>query len=206
MILLDILFHDLTGRRKEDAIPLCVDFPGRKEFLPAVVSNTKGKFVPINHLGPGSLRGLKPDAPWDPNAIYGAVFPWDSDRLDDVLRGMFQTAYELSVSEKWGNVFSGRAPARRAFDYVRDSTLPGQPHVCLVPEDWSPSKVKRFFGQTNLDKQQRRYRKYCRVTPCKIDFPVFLSRPDFVGKYEQFMGGHTSIVLHNVRRGMGFCP
>ena len=208
MILLRILEHDLHRSRQGDAVPLCVGIPAKKEFLPAIVSNSKGKFVAIDHLGPTKgLRDLIPNVPWDENSIYGVVFPWDSDRVDDLVGDMFSAAYDLSVSKKWGNVFTGRGSARRAFDYVGSSSgLGGQPHVCLVPEPWSASRVKRFFGQANLDAQQRKYRRYCRIVPSSVSFPVFLSRPDFVGMYTQFMGGSSNIVLYNIRLGVGFCP
>jgi len=207
MILLRILEYDLHRSRQGDAIPLCVGVPAKQEFLPAIVTNSKGEFVTIDHLGPTEgMRGLVPNVPWDDDSIYGLVFSWDSDRLDDVIGDMCSAAYDLSVSKEWGNVFSGRAAARRAFEYVRSSSgLDGQPHVCLVPEDWSSSRIKRFFGKANID-DQRKYRRYCRIIPSKASFPVFLSRPDFVGMYTQFMGGSSSIVLHNICLGMGFCP
>lgn len=208
MILLRILEHDLHRSRQGDAVPLCVGVPAKPEFLPAIVTNSKGKFVAIDHLGPSKgLKGLIPNVPWDDNSIYGLVFSWDPDRIDDVVGDMCSAAYELSVSKQWGNVFSGRSAARRAFDYISSSSgLAGQPHVCLVPEGWSSPKIRRFFGQANLDAQQRKYRRYCRIVPSKTGIPVFLSRPDFVGMYTQFMGGSSSIVLHNVCLGMSFCP
>jgi len=207
MILLRILEHDLHRSRQGDAVPLCVGIPAKKEFLPAIVSNSKGKFVAIDHLGPSNgMKALIPNVPWDSERIYGLVFPWDSDRLDDVIGDMCSAARDLSVANNWGNVFSGNGAAKKAFDYVHESSgLDGQPHVCLVPEGWSQSRIKRFFGKSNVDEQQRKYRRHCWIVSSKAEFPVFLSRPDFVGMYTQFMGGNSSIVLHNVRLGMGFC-
>jgi len=196
MILLRILDHDLhTSRnRSESTPPLWVEHPARQGFLPALVSSSRGKFLVARKLV-------------DDLYIRAGVFEWDSDRLDDLIGGFCAAALDLSRSEGWGNVFAGRAPARRAFDYIlEESGMDGQPHVCLVPDSWSHGLISRFFGRKNLSENGMKYRERCRVVPCKAGLPVFLSRPDMVGMYTQFLGGRSCILLHNVRRGMTFCP
>lgn len=194
MILLKILEHDLHRSRKEGAVPLMIEVPAKPEFVPALVSNARGEFLVSRRLTAT-------------DHIRVGVFSYDSDRVDDTVLAMTNAAYELSRDEKWKNVMDGRGPARAAFNYVRKrSPVPGQPHVCLVPHTWTGGATRKFFGSKNLDGKGRRYRKYCRVVPAKVVMPIFLSRPDMVGMYTQFMGGNTSILLHNVKRGMAFCP
>jgi hypothetical protein len=193
MILLKILEHDLHRSRKTGAVPLMIEVPARPEFLPALVSNARGEFLTSRKLmSTGHIRV--------------GIFSYDSDRVDDVLLAMTNAAYELSRDEGWKNIMTGRGVARSAFNYIRDQATLGQPHVCLVPNSWAKSAVRKFFGPKNLDERKRKYRKYCHIVSSKVVMPVFLSRPDMVGMYTQFMGGSTSILLHNVRRGMAFCP
>ena len=171
-----------------------VEIPASPDFLPALVSNARGKFL--------TARRLR-----DSGHIRVGVFPYDSDRLDDLVPVMMDAAYELSRDEGWDNVFDGRAPARSAYNYVNDQVPTAlQPHVCVIPVTWSIGETRKFFGKKNLDVKEKKYRERCRLVPAKVVMPVFLSRPDMVGMYTQFMGGSTSILLHNVRRGMAFCP
>lgn len=194
MLLLKILEHDLHRSRSEEAVPLMVEVPAHSEFLPALVSNARAKFLVSRRLR-------------DTGHIRVGVFPYDSDRLDDIVPVMMDAAYELSRDEGWDNVFDGRGPARAAFDYVNGQVPTAmQPHVCVIPVTWSAAKVRKFFGKKNLDEKGKRYRDRCRVVSAKVVMPVFLSRPENVGMYTQFMGGSTSILLHNIRRGMAFCP
>jgi hypothetical protein len=194
MILLKILEHDLHRAREQGLVPLLIEVPAIPDFLPALVSSSRGQFLVSRRLtGTGHVRV--------------GVFSYDSDRVDDVLLSMTNAAYELSRDEGWPNVMSGRGPARAGFDYIREQCpTPGQPHVCLTPQSWTQTESSRFFGARNLDANRRKYRKHCRIVPAKVAMPTFLSRPDMVGMYTQFMGGRTSILLHNVRRGMAFCP
>jgi len=194
MILLKILEHDLHRARDHRTIPILIEVPAIPDFLPALVSSSRGEFLVSRRLTSTSH-------------IRVGVFSYDSDRLDDILLSMTNAAYELSCDEGWPNVVIGKNLARTGFDYIsKQCPTPGQPHVCLIPQSWTPSESSRFFGSRNLDSNRRKYRKYCRVVPAKVVMPVFLSRPDMVGMYTQFMGGKTSILLHNVRRGMVFCP
>jgi hypothetical protein len=113
---------------------------------------------------------------------------------------MMSAAYELSVAENWPNIFKGKDRMKSAFDFIQQSYgATSQPHLCLIPEGLSFSKP---MGKDLVDGV---YRKICRVTPCKVPFPVFCSRPDFVGMYTQFMGGRSSIILHNIKNSLAFC-
>ena len=192
MILLKILEHDLHRSRKAGATPLMIEIPARSEFMPALVSNARGEFLTSRRLTSSKH-------------IRVGVFSYDSDRVDDVVLSMMDAAYELSREEGWENIIEGRGPARVAFDYIRKQAL-AQPHICLVPHAWKAGTVNKFFGPKNISGGGRKYRKYCRIVSAKVVMPVFLSRPDMVGMYTQFMGGKTSILLHNIKLGMAFCP
>jgi len=193
LILLKILDHDLHRSKKGlDAVPLWMETPAKKGFLPAVVSSSRSNKFLVS-------RKLTKD-----DRIRSGVFTHDSDRIDDVIGDMASAAYALSLTEKWPNVFSGKTAATKAFAYVQSAAgVSSQPHACLVPDSWTPEALSKSMGG---DTDSGVYRKICRVYPCKVSFPVFLSRPDFVGMYTQFVGGRSSIVLHNVKNGFAFCP
>jgi hypothetical protein len=209
MILLKILDHDLhmpKGAVKDSTI-WWIETPARSDFLPAVVSSTRGEKFLVNRKLTGDGR------------IRSGVFTYDSDRLDEILMPLFTAAYELSVSEKWHNLFT---KPKEAFDFIQKNSNPAQPHIVLIPEDWSRNSLIRWAGKANLtemplleskspDKRAIKstvvvYSKICKVVNCKTPVPIFLSRPDFVGMYTQIAGGKTSILLHNIKRGMAFCP
>jgi hypothetical protein len=190
MILLQILEHDLHRQRRGlEAVPLLIEIPARPEFLPALVSNSIGKFI--------ISRKLTKE-----NRIRTGVFPYNSDKIDDIISNMIHSAYRLSIEEKWPNVFRGKKAPEDAFNYIKSNSVPMQPHVCLIPLEWTEFKQKKFFGCV-LERQK--YQKYCRIVPIKTNIPTFLSRPDMVGMYTQFMGGKSSILLHNIKLGMSFC-
>ena len=188
MILLKILDHDLHRSRTGSAIPFMLEIPGKPEFLPAIVSSTRAeKFLVSKRMT-------------DDGRIRTGVFSHSQDTIDSVISNMVSTAYDLSVSEKWNNIFHTPAECFRA---ISDSSgSKSQPHACLVPSSWKPSAVSKFFGKSL---SEGRFMKVCRVFPCDVPFPVFLSRPDFVGLYTQLAGGMSSIILHNVKEGMAFC-
>lgn len=193
MILLKMLGHDLHRSREENKIPLMVETPATLELLPAIVSSSRGEFLVSRKLKDGVY-------------VLSGVFEWDSDRIDDIVGKLCSAALELSKSEGWDNVMAGKS-VRPGFDHiVEESDMVGQPHMCLIPASWDGDRVCRAFGVKNLDVQFRKYMKYCHIVPCKSEFPVFLSRPDTIGMYTQFLGGKSSILLYNIRRGMAFCP
>jgi hypothetical protein len=81
--------------------------------------------------------------------------------------------------------------------------MKSQPHMVLAPEGKAVTAFNKAAGKDLVDGV---FCKVCRVTPSKVEFPVFCSRPDFVGMYTQFVGGRSSILVHNVRNGLAFCP
>lgn len=202
MILLQVLDFELHRNRKgSEAVPKKVLSPAKASFLPAVVSDIDGTFIscPI-------LMGddMKPVRDGKDGFLLSGVFSHDSDALDDLIDPLFGTAFNLAHESGWPNIFAGKNACSRAFSYVQDQAgLKSQPHVCLVPREWDVPRLEGFFGK-ELDLDGMRYRKTCRVRACKIQNPVFLSRPDYVGQITQFLGGRTSVVLHNVKLGMAF--
>lgn len=202
MILLHLLDHDLHKARSAAAMPLWLETPARPEFMPCLVSASRPhKFLTSRRL---TKEGK----------VRSGIFPYDADRIDDVLRDLVLAARDLSVSEGWDNVLPNPASA---FDYVRRASgMNTQPHILLVPSKWSDKKLSSWSGgdvsipeirgKSSSGSTHPTYRGTCKVQPCSVDFPVFCSRPDFVGMYTQFAGGKSSIVIHNVRNGMAFCP
>lgn len=222
MIITKILDHDLHRSRSATATPHAVHTPARPEFLPAVVSSSRGKFMVTKILfgngedrycrpssGPavmkrdGRVISVDPDVSKTHLYLASGVFDHDSDRVDSVLGDLFSVALDLCVSDELGNVFDGESGLSKSFSYVQKSSgMKIQPHVCLVPA-WDPSRIASVFG-SDYEPSSRRFRRHCRVISCDVAVPVFLSRPDLVGLYTQFMGGGASIVLHNVQHGMAF--
>lgn len=203
MILLKILDHDLHRyRRGVDGTVMWIETPAKPSFLPAVVSLSTPRFAVSRKLTQGMLRS--------------GVFRHDPDRLDDVIPDLVTAAYNLSVEEKWDNVHK---TAKAAFDWLQKRAgTTAQPHMVLVPSSWTASRFERWAGKPNVTRGESVarpdgtrdavtvYRKVCRVQTCPVPFPVFLSRPDYVGMYTQILGGRSSILLHNVRSGLAFCP
>jgi hypothetical protein len=190
MLMLKILENDLHRSKNQSALPLIVEVPAIPDFLPALVSNSTGKFL--------VARRLTGD-----NRIRVGVFQHDSDKIDQLIGPMVQAALSMSHEEGWPNVF-GASEFKKAFDYIKtQSKMPAQPHVCLVPESWPQDKISKLFG---TDANIAKYRKYCRVIAAGVPCVVFLSRPDMVGLYTYFCGLNTiALLLHNVKKGMAFC-
>lgn len=193
MILLKILEHDLHRPRiGMSALPCMIEVPALPGFVPAVVSNSRGSFI--------VSRKLTND-----NRIRVGIFEHDSEKVDQLITGMFKAALSLSLEEKYDNIFFGVNAAKLALTYVGNrSGMPGaQPHVCLTPLSWDNDKIVGFFGSKYLD--NNKYCGYCNIVPANVEHPTFLSRPDMVGMYTQFLGGGSGVLLHNVKFGIAFC-
>lgn len=224
MILHKILEYDLHRSRQATAVPHTVHTPAVAEHVPAVVSTSRGQFVVTRVLfldgedryfhakgeapvikSRGRVVAVSPDTRKLRLYLASNVFSHNSDHIDNVIGGLFDVAYKLSVDDGLGNVFGGPSARDKAFSHVQSSSgMKIQPHVCLVPDSWEPDEVSKFFGK-DFDATSLRFRRFCRVVSSKATRPVFLSRPDMVGLYTQFMGGGASISLHNVALGMAFC-
>ena len=209
MILLRLLDHDLhRSRANIQAVPLWIETPAKPAFVPAVISGS-GMDVPEKRFLVS--RKLTKDG-----KLRSGVFKYDSDRVDDLIGDMMLAAYELSVQENWPNIFRskggwkpskanrGKGQLATAFDYIQKAAgVTSQPHLVLVPEGEALVAFNKAAGKDLVDGV---YMKSCRVTPSKVKFPVFCSRPDYVGMYTQFVGGRSSILMHNIRNGLAFCP
>lgn len=193
MILLQILDNDLHRyKRGTEGTIFWIETPAKPSFLPAVISLSTPKFSVTRKITNGSIRS--------------GVFNYDQDRLDEIIPDLMSAAYSLSVSEKWDNIHS---KAEDAFNWLQQkSGTTSQPHCVLIPNKWSQSKLEKWFGKSHLTNDVSKnipvYRSVCRVYQCGVDFPIFLSRPDFVGMYTQILGGRSSILLHNIKQGMAF--
>ncbi len=193
MILLTILEHDLhRSREKVQAIPWMVEEPVPKQTGKSIISHYKGHF----QVSPGPTKESR---------LRVGIFDQDPDRMDDLLDPLFKAALKLSRDEGWGNVFTGPDAQEQAFKYIRKASgLPGQPFMCLCPQSWSDKAFKAYFGHE--PDVIVKYKDYCRVVQAKVPCPIFLSRPDMVGKCTQIVGGKSAIFLHNVKLGIAFCP
>lgn len=193
MLILKILDHDLHRSRRpiDTLIPMTILVPDNKGHSPVLVSSTRGKFIVRRKL----FQGAHPCG----------IFPYDSDRLDELIGPMVEAALQLSLDEKWDNVLS---TPKAAFEYIQQkSGTTVQPHVCLIPADWKDPQLTRWAGKASVAFEGGiiTYRKTCRIYRCNTATPIFLSRPDFVGLFTQIVGGMSSVLLHNVRHGMAFC-
>lgn len=187
MLMLKILENDLHRSRNSSAVPLIVEVPARPEFLPSLVSNSVGNFLVSRKLTQESR-------------IRVGVFAHNPDKIDDLIPRMLQSALNLSKDEGWGNVFTD---AKSAFKHVKsESNMPVQPHVCVVPSSWEKDRVMQVL---HMKSDATKYQKYCHVVQHDIPFIAFLSKPEQVGLYTHFLGGHAALLLHNVRRGIAFC-
>ncbi len=194
MILIRLLDHDLHRARSDvQASPLMLETPAKPNFLPALVSTSDaGRFLVSRRLTKeGRLRS--------------GVFSQDPDKSDDLIASVMKAAYKLSIDENFPNRFQ---TPRLAFNYIQEkSGASAHPHLVLVPADWLGDDIDSFFGKKEMsDSNGNIYKKICRVIPSSVDFPIFFSRPDFVGMYTQFLGGRSSLILHNVKDGIAFVP
>ena len=189
MILEGILENYLMGNRgSQNALFIEMSIP--PEFFPSIVSSARGSFLISRHQHPGGVIRV------------GVFNPYG--RLDDFIPPLFEKALQFSTTDKFPNVFRD---SRSAFDYVRtESGEEDCPRFVLIPSEWKAAKIRSFFGTGNLkkEKENHTYMKVCKVIPVvDLKFPVFLSRPDYVGVLNTF-GSNRSILLHNVEKGMAF--
>jgi hypothetical protein len=193
MLILKILHHDLHRSRKPDASPFAIVVPDNVGYSPVLVSSTRGEFIVRRKL----VQGGHPCG----------VFPHDPDRLDEIIGKMVQAAYDLSVAEEWPNVLPTADEAHR---YIRKTSgTTALPANCLIPKSWTDADLDAWAGNEKdltRTKTGEIYRKNCRLHRCNTEIPVFLSRPDFVGLFTSMLGGLSSVLLHNVKNSMAFCP
>lgn len=212
MILLNVLNHDLKRSKGSHKVAHLYEVPVDVSSLPALVSGPRGQFIQAKHptrltFTDGGIKISKDDRP-EPSLVT-ATFNHDPDRMDEILGPLVMAAYELSVGSKFPNRFNSPS---LGFDYVKEHSHPHliQPHVCLVPSSWKEKDVRsRFdadlkFSGKKGDSVKCKYREYCRVIPAPVHLPVFMSKPETMGLYTQFMGGTSSVALYNIAKGMAF--
>lgn len=212
MILHHILEHDLHRSKKDSAIPYLTEIPFQVSFFPAIYSSTKGNFLVARNLTKAvhtkdGVRIAHQSGKKGPLTV--GVFAYDPDRIDDLIPSMMDAAYKLSVDDRLGNIF---IDPQKAFLHIqKQSGLPFFPHICLIPTSWTETKIKSFFGRKNLrfvgkkdDHVKCRFMEFCKVIPTSVTIPVFLSKPEMVGMYTQYVGGDSCIVIHNVKSGLAF--
>jgi hypothetical protein len=178
-----IFDQDLHKPKDNAKTPLWIETPAHPDFLPCIVSSTRlGKFLVSKKLTPDSK-------------LRSGVFVHEDANYDDLLRPIFDLAYDLSRSQGWPNRFKSFA---EAFDYIQDvSGSTSQPHTLLIPKDFS------FTSEFNLS-DDHVYKQICKISRADVSLPVFLSRPDFVGLSTSFHNGKCSVLVHNVKLGMSF--
>lgn len=214
-ILSSILEHDLHRSKKgSQAVPYMIHVPVLPDFYPIVVSTSRGKRMDTNFVAVHKMSG-------DGTARVG-VFEQDSDKIDEVINDMIECAYQLSLLQKWNNIFDS---ANSASSYIiENSDREDQPHACLIPNNWSRDIIQSWF-QSELEERKLPfdvfdddsdgvvisrtrllYKGSCRIVECNVSFPVFLSKPDLVGLYTQFLNNQSAIILHNIQHGIAFVP
>lgn len=193
MLMMKILENDLHRSKRDGAVPLFIEVPALANFLPAIVSDARGGFLTSRRMtGEGRIRV--------------GVFNKAYSSMDKIVKPMLKAALDLSVEEKWPNVFM-EGDVSSAFDYVqKHSCMPFQPHVCLVPRPWSEKHMLRIFGQDlTIIGGIIKYRERCRIIRTDTPSIVFLSRPDMVGLCTRFHGStFAAVILHNIKKGISF--
>lgn len=181
--ILEYDFHGTTGSAK---VPLLIEIPAKKEFLPAVVSSgTPGKFI--------ITKAITKE-----NRIRTGVFNSVDENSDSLLNPLFATAHDCSVQMGMNNRFPDLASA---IAYIKESSgIPSMPHSILIPKSIDAETCLSKYG---VDPKKRKYEQ-ARVLFCDVSKIVVLSRPDFVGLFTRFTNNAVSVLLHNVALGIAF--
>lgn len=184
-----ILDHDLHRSKIDGEKRIFIlEVPGRKEFLPCVVSTSdKGRFIENNSIT-------------NDNRIRTGVFEGSEEALDEILPNLFTKAYEISKIRNYSNIFGN---PNQCCEYLKDTSgYKNIPNICFLPSEWSNGKLKSLFKSISLE--EGTLFKGCKYVLCDVKFGVFLSRPDFVGLYTRLPNNQNSIILHNIELGMSF--
>jgi len=174
-----ILDYDLMRTRStsNEGRPFFIENPGRKEFLPSVVSTMdKGRFLINNSITKDSK-------------IRSGAFSSSEETIDEVLVNLFEKAFECSQSFGFKNIFTTDL---EAIEYIRnESGYKYCPMWCLTGSDSSHDENPHNDTYKML---------YVIGLPRKI----FLSKPDYVGLITRLPNNFNSIILHNVKSGIAF--
>lgn len=195
MILESILDTYMMGTG-DDRDFMWVEMTLPSEFFPSLISSTRGTFLVTRHQHPGGMIRVGVFSPKGP--------------LDTHLPALMDRALQFSKSDGFKNIFSDPS---EAFHHVRSrSEEETCPRYLLVPEKWTAKKISTFFGKNNISTEDKLdigdpvtwYSKTCKVLPAEVTYPVFVSKPDFVGVMNVFANGSRSILLHNVSNSLAF--
>lgn len=181
-----ILDNDLFRYRKESSLPLFIEVPCKKEFLPCLVSASRpDKFLEVNRLTPESN-------------IRTGVFQYDGAHLDMMLSSLIEAAYQISVAKSFGNTFSEVKPA---IAYIKKSSgLSNFPQQALYPMNSSEESL----GKYGISLDSKGSSNGVKWNGTHVSRIVVLSRPDFVGMIHSMGRDHYSVILHNIKLGMAF--
>lgn len=191
MILMKILENDL--HRSSRPSVLYVEVPCKPDWLPIVVSTTRGKFVPVNRLREGSMA-------------WAGAFEYDSSKFDQLIQPLFECAFSMSQSGVFKNIFSDPDAAYSHVQESHDSKV--EPPYLLVPDTITDKALRKLLGPKNVKgtEQKFTYKTKTSVFRCNIKYPVFLTVPTHVGIHIRTLGKFSSILLHNVGLSMAFFP
>lgn len=182
-ILHKILDYDLLRMKSsgKENRPFWVENPGRKEFLPCVVSSMdKGRFLTTNAITKdGKIRS-------------GAFFSAE-ETIDEIIPELFEAAFSCSKNAKFSNLFRSH---KRAFDYIADNSGYKYCPMWCIASDIDKIKLEndgeKILGITKI------------LLVPDISKTVFLSKPDYVGLLTRLPGNYNSLILHNIEFGLSF--
>lgn len=170
---------------------LFVEMSVPDQFFPSIISSARGSFlISKQRHKNGSIR-------------IGVFNPYGD--VDKYIPSMCDKALQLSRNEKYENIFN--TPIE-AFDFIKSNLPEGQkPEKVLIPDSWNVRKINKFFGSSNLSKNNDKhiYLDCCEILKVpELKVPAFFSRPDYCGLIHTFENGFKSIILHNVSLGISF--
>jgi hypothetical protein len=167
-----------TGK---DNRPFWIETPGRKDFLPCVVSSMdKGRFLTTNAITKDSK-------------IRSGAFYCAEETIDEIIPGLFEAALRCSKDAKYLNSFRSQ---KRAFDYIsHNSGFKYCPMWCLASD----------INNIKLENDEEKVLGVAKILLVPgIPKTVFLSKPDYVGLFTRLPGNYNSIILHNIEFGIAF--
>lgn len=193
-VLRKILENDLhRSKSTVSARPLILDIPCNESFIPSVISSSShDKFLVSKKIAKNN--GI--------SYIRTGVFKHEFEKIDDVITNLFMKAYEVSVEYGYANVFTSVDKAKKRIK--KCSCDDAQPHIALIPKNLTDARLKSLFrGVKVTDKAV--LHGTCSLIKCHdMDKIMFLSKPEYVGMYTQFLGDFASIILHNIELGIAF--
>ena len=180
--ILDYDLHKIRENSSESRV-LFIETPIKKEFLPCVVSSPhKGRWLINNSIT-------------SDNRLRSGAFFSSEESLDEILPGLFEKCYELSLEKQYANIFKS---INTAIEYIQGTSgYKNQPHFAFLPNSFSKTP-------SNRDIKDGMIGKTCRVVFGEYSRCVFVSRPDYVGLLTRLPNNYNSVAIHNVELGLAF--